>query len=281
MDAWQAGRQIAKRLILATWEDSPSNVVLTGSATVSEGADAAMLSETGYLQQAALSTSDSPFAKVFKLTQSQDDDAPGRSRVARWRVYVVQLGHGLDGTTAPSRNATQGQGKSEGRTINEVVGRLLESAFSNGQLIDSTHGLMGRVVEVGRVVQLALANSVYQTIDLEVYTQTAARFYHPPRNLVATGGVGQVALTWVLPPTRFDTITTPILRRASGATAPTSVTSGTGVTLSAGATSVTDSGLAAGTYSYSIFMPYDETSTSPTTADRWSGATSVTSVTVT
>jgi len=87
---------------------------------------------------------------------------------------------------------------------------------------------------------------------------TVIRQYHPVSYLTATGGSGQVALEWGLPPDRFDRYRV-VLRRASGGTAPATISDGTGVTLSANlATSVTDTGLAAGTYSYSIFATYDE-----------------------
>jgi hypothetical protein len=84
------------------------------------------------------------------------------------------------------------------------------------------------------------------------------RQYYPVNYLTATGGSGQVALEWGLPPDRFDRYRV-VLRRASGGTAPATISDGTGVTLSGNlATSVTDTGLAAGTYSYSIFATYDE-----------------------
>lgn len=88
---------------------------------------------------------------------------------------------------------------------------------------------------------------------------TEDRYYHPPRNLVATGGVGSVALTWVLPPDRYDRRSV-VLRRAAGATPPASATAGVGVALVGFLpTSVVDAGLAPGTYSYAIFGGYDET----------------------
>lgn len=89
---------------------------------------------------------------------------------------------------------------------------------------------------------------------------SADRFYHPAARLVATGGAGSVSLTWRVPPDRFDRFRV-VLRRASGSTPPATVTDGTGVTLSGNlATSVTDSGLAAGTYAYALFAQYDDIS---------------------
>lgn len=101
-------------------------------------------------------------------------------------------------------------------------------------------------------------------------------YYHPPTRLAATDlGGGQTSLTWTLPPDRFDRYRV-VLRRAAGATAPTSITGGTGVTLSGDlATSVTDSP-GVGTFSYSIFGAYDETSSPPDGDDVASDPDSVT-----
>lgn len=111
---------------------------------------------------------------------------------------------------------------------------------------------------------------------------TVALSYQRPNGLAATGGAGQVALSWNASQ-RFD-FRRFILRRAAGSTAPATSSSGTGVTLGgspdgASATSVTDTGLSAGTYSYSLFAVYDDTDSSTDAAT--SPARSVTGITVT
>lgn len=70
--------------------------------------------------------------------------------------------------------------------------------------------------------------------------------------LTATGAVRAVTLSWTLPEIPdFDQV---IVRRATGTTAPASVTSGTGVYAGTGS-SVTDSGLTAGTtYTYGVWV---------------------------
>jgi len=105
-------------------------------------------------------------------------------------------------------------------------------------------------------------------------------FYHPSTHLTAVdGGGGTVDLTWALPATRFD-YRRMVLRRASGSTAPTSISSGTGVVLGgtpdgASATSVTDSP-GVGTWSYALFAVYD-----PYTADTDFAASDAVTETVT
>ena len=110
---------------------------------------------------------------------------------------------------------------------------------------------------------------------------TVARTYQRPAGFAATASAGSVALSWNTA-TRWDHRRF-ILRRASGSTAPTTSSSGTGVTLGgtpdgASATSVSDT-LAAGTYSYSLFAAYDDTDSS--TDAQVSAARSITGLVVT
>ena len=168
--------------------------------------------------------------------------------------------------------------KSEGRGILE----LEEELFAAIEFLNT---------DTGVVIEHAATGAARPSLDDEIgyivsrdYTfeawVTADRFYHPCYKLSATGGSGQVSLTWGLPPDRYDRYRV-VLRRASGSTAPSSVTAGTGVTLSGNlATSVTDSGLSAGTYSYALFAQYDETNATPSQADRTSSSVTKTSITV-
>lgn len=104
----------------------------------------------------------------------------------------------------------------------------------------------------------------------------AEPYYHPATRLAAsdlTGG--QASITWTLPPDRFDRYRV-VLRRAAGATAPTTISGGSGVTLSGDlATSVTDSP-GAGQFSYALFATYDETGPTPASDDQVSDADTVT-----
>lgn len=87
-----------------------------------------------------------------------------------------------------------------------------------------------------------------------------------------------VTLSWTNPSGRFD-LHRIIMRRAAGSTAPATVTDGTGVTLGSDlATSVADTGLAAGTYSYSAFAGYDEINSPPSSSAKFSAPASITVV---
>lgn len=89
-----------------------------------------------------------------------------------------------------------------------------------------------------------------------------------------------VALSWKLPPMRFDTLAG-VLRRSTnpGGPAPATPTDGTSIPITGGAlgTAATDAGLAGGSYYYSYFMSYAETPAGQLAqvADRYSVPISV------
>lgn len=104
--------------------------------------------------------------------------------------------------------------------------------------------------------------------------------YPPGRAFaVADGGGGTADLTWTLPPSRFD-YRRMVVRRAAGATAPTSITDGTGVALGGSpdgvaATSVSDSP-GVGEFSWALFVTYDDYGNSADTSTAASGSGTVT-----
>lgn len=127
-------------------------------------------------------------------------------------------------------------------------------------------------VDVQRVQGSPVAVRDYR---LEALT-TADPFYHPATRLTASAaGGGNVSLTWTLPPDRFDRYRV-VVRRAAGATAPTSITGGTGVTLSGNLVSSHTDNPGAGQFSYAIFATYDETSATPDGDDQVSASDTAT-----
>jgi hypothetical protein len=94
-------------------------------------------------------------------------------------------------------------------------------------------------------------------------------------------GGGQVNLAWTNPPDQFgfsqaQNIGSMVLRRVAGGVPTTSPTGGSGVTLSGPfATSVTDTP-GAGTFSYSLFVGYDEDGNA--TIDSYSSPRTLTTV---
>jgi len=179
----------------------------------------------------------------------------------------------LIGGNIPDRTRSEGRGLLELEPeIHAAIGRLLPN---NGVFIS----FQGASV-VGAISDDTLGYVSYRDYNFKGWV-TRDLFFPPPVNLVATGGSGQVTLTWTVPGSRYDLYRV-VLRRTSGSAAPTSITDGTGVTLSSNlATSVTNSGLVAGTYSYALFATYDQDSATPDSDDQVSSAVTRTGVSVT
>lgn len=274
MSPVQIERQLAYLVAAQVWPDSPAATILAGGVVVSAKPAAELVGK--------LST---PFGVVRSSRLVPDPIIPVRFQESTFdlelaaEVWADEYGH----ATLVGANR-ESVGQSGGRGLRELVDEI-RNQINGGLLVDSTHGMQGylEVTETPRRVPGKDGGVVYafQTIHVRVFGCPSARFYHQPIRLLATGGSGQVALSWTLPPDRFDRLKV-ILRRASGSTPPSSVSSGTGVTLSASlATSKTDTGLSPGTYSYSLFGAYDETHSPVSTEERYSAAATATSITVT
>lgn len=281
LNRWQCAKQIEYLLKSLTWPDSPSESVFGTRVAVTaqrSGHVGGLAGATVPPAEAFLSERTGPFA----IVRAADSVPQGRGpEIARFSVEAFVRGLGTtqmrNSVVGGSRGAS-GAGSSTGRGALELE-EVVRSRFN--WVTASDYGIQARVVAAS-TVRAFEAQPEWSVIplELEVHNVVADRYYDPPYRLLATGGSGQVVLAWSLPPDRFDRLSV-ILRRAAGATAPTTVAGGTGVTLaSALATTKTDT-VAAGTYSYSLFAAYDETNSTPTTADRYSAAATFTSVVAT
>ena len=253
-------RQIAYLIRSRKWEGSGSNEVVFASTSVVETAAPIDL---------ALAELVLPAAFVRPLEGEADATEP-RLILERFDVTLAAAvaggRFGKESLAGGSRSG--GQGASPGRGVleleNEVLATLSELVQTAGLALTLRSRGPGDLQFKGDAGFVTTRSLVFEAALL------AYRYYHPPLNLAATGGAGQAVLTWTVGPDRYDRLAV-VLRRASGSTPPATATAGTGVTLgSALATGVTNTGLAAGTYSYAAFMAYDETSATPTTADRYS-----------
>lgn len=198
-----------------------------------------------------------PFALVRPLEGTPDSEAPG---LVDYRIEVL-VGAAVAGDETDERalmggNRAGGIGSSRGRGVLDLVERvrvlLRETLPVDGFTRVSVLAGEAAPANLGGEGQAA---TVLVTVQAR---GTAARSFPPPRGLTATAaGGGVVNLAWTLPASRFDRREV-VLRRAAGATAPASVTAGTGVTLSGLlATSVADSP-GAGQFSYALFAGYDQ-----------------------
>lgn len=268
MSPWQAARQLKHLLLAAAWPGGATERVF-GAVVVSQATSDRVLGSARL-----------PLALIRVGGGTADDQEPRLIRESLEVVLMAQVpGDALGEAALIGGPRAGGVGSSGGRGLLELEEVLLGAAAKLG----GSSGIRLRLS--GKSRGEAQLDEVHGGIVARGYVFEAwlgsARSYPPPVNLVATDqGGGDVELTWDLPPDRFDRLEV-VLRRAAGATPPSSPTDGTGVTLgSALATSVTDSP-GAGTFSYALFAGYDETSESPTTTDRWSSAVSRAGVVVT
>lgn len=293
LDSWEIKRQLAYLAAAAVWADSPGNVIFTGGAFVSEDLEGNFLPHS--FRPDGPVTKAIPFCRVTCNGWDFDPENPYRISSARFSLWITAGSGGSAGGTVPTtaagydthginmetgalRHATSPQGKSDGRSVDELSARFVETypVFT-----DAVHGIQGVVRLAGGMIPVSGVTMLTRWIDIEVFNATVSRTYHPPRQFqaVAAGG-GVVSLAWVNPPTRYDSYRN-ILRRGTnpGDAAPTTVSGGTGITVTGGNLGVaaSDPGhSAAQVFSYALFHQYSEV----LTGDRDSGAVGA-SVTVT
>jgi hypothetical protein len=246
VNPWQIAKQLRFKLAARTWSDV-GGLTVFGSVVVTTGDIPAVLGNFR-----------SPSCAI-KIGSATADPEQQKLITQTFDVLIAVALHGdpVGQAALVGHGRTLGQTASQGRGILEVEKELKAVVFSMTDQ-DGVRMILSTTTDAGVVAADAdKPFAVGRIYSLEAKCCTD-EYYHPPKRLVATGGAGSVTLSWALPPTRFDTLRV-VLRRAAGATAPTSATAGTGVTLSGPlATTVVDT-VAAGAYSYAIFMAYDET----------------------
>lgn len=247
---WQTIRALRAKVAEAVWPDG------TGARVIGE--NAARITADAQAAPDRL-----PFALLNVGQQTADQDDPALVTQEFALVLAVSVpGHDLGehGVIGGPSAETDRWGFSTNRGLLEVERPVLEA-------VQRLNGYDGLPIEV-RYASAAAVGQMDRDKSVVWRTYTLAALctrtdeYPAPRNLVATGGSGQIVLTWDLPPSRFD-LSSIIVRYASGATAPASSSAGTPVTLGSDlATGVTISGLAAGTYSVAAFAKYQDTNAS-------------------
>lgn len=249
MNDWQAIRQVQYLLRQAKWEDGVSSVFATESVIVTHGTEEHAIAHRRLplaLIRVGAALHDPEFSADFPSLVAQDFVV----------TIVTSVPGDRHGDAAVVGGWRTGQNSSTGRGVMEIQEEVLAALLRS----DDDDGLRIALSGTGAAqVQRGTALGNIATRDMRFTCRiTPIRSYRALRGFTATGGSGQVTGTFTLPATRSDTSAV-VLRRASGATAPTSATAGTGVTLGSDLpTTFTDSGLAAGTYSYAAFMRYDE-----------------------
>lgn len=255
MNTFQAAKQLRYLIQQIEWNSAGTKVFDSRSVIVSQGpSDAALASSVGW-----------PLAMIAPGNAAIDPKASEEPDLLQHdfvlTIAAVHQGDMTGEAVLIGGNATD-LDDSAGRGLLEIEEQVL-SALTNlsskdGMRVRAYHfgATRGGPVEGGDGSYAAM-----RTYTLRVLT-TLARSYEAATGFTgADGGGGEADLSWTLPPTRFD-YRRMILRRASGSTAPSTATSGTGVTLGGSpdgvaATSVTDDP-GAGTFSYSLWVAYDD-----------------------
>lgn len=293
MTPWQAALQAASLLRGVVWNDPPGSAVFT-RVVVSDDDEGNFL-PTSWLPDGPR-VDLLPFAKVWAVSVSQDNgSAAGGRTTIRLRVSIVAGGGGVAGAagattqqiagaapvpsydshgenqtlgTLRATPAPAGQGQSQGRDVDEIMDRVLES-LNMGFLVDSVHGFQGFASETVEKYPVDGVQVLARVVDLEVHNGTRSRTYHSPflfRGVAAGGGV--VNLSWTAPPSRFDGPPVYVVRRGAtvGASAPATIADGVAVTVVG--TTAQATGLSAGVYNFSAFAHYGEVTTPDRTSPR-------------
>ena len=262
MNAWQVAKQLRYLLRNATWPDSPNDKVF-GQVIIGEGVSEKAISQIRF-----------PFALIVPMDATADDEEPRLERQNYEVQLVARVANDPLGESTLIGGARSSAGSSGGRGVMELEEILLDTIVtldrSNGVRIRADYKTAAESRFVEGMGYVGTRGYMFSALV------TSARSYETPSSLTAANlGSGDVALSWTLPPARYDEVGL-VLRRASGATPPATPSDGTGVTVASDATSVTDTG-AAGSVSYSLWRVYNEHG--GTTAERYSttAATATTS----
>lgn len=260
MSIWQVIRQLAYLLAKRKWEDDSNNEYVFNVVP------------TAGIPKGGFSELQTPFVLINALGGPSDEEHANyvTEQISLYLAVTVE-GDSLGEFTLVGGSRFSGQGSSDGRGVLEVQEELaavintLSSGF--GVKIQSRMRQQSPATEDEELGYLIVRQYLYEAKVIE------ARYYHPARLFVAPVVGSSVEMTWAIPPDRFDRYQMRLVR-VVGVTATDDPTAGTIIPLSGNlATSHTeDPGF--GTFSYSLFAGYIETSEElpPTsgTVERWS-----------
>jgi hypothetical protein len=273
MNAWQCLKQLKYLLQQRKW---------TGTSNVVFNANSVIVSANPELH--ALSHLIVPICIIKPNEAVVDPEFRENQRVVE-RTCSIILITAIGGDAATSENAVMGANRTAGALKSEGRGllELEEEVFETINLLTEQSGvtmLFSASSSLG-VKRVDTSDCIWYVSMMDypfkLFTSTLRGSYPPVRSLaITTLPATQNNLSWTLPYARYDRYSI-IVRKASGAVAPATVTDGTGVTLSGLLpTTATDTITAGSTWSYSVFVSYDETHQPTSEAQRYSAAVSKT-----
>jgi hypothetical protein len=268
MNAWQCLKQLKYLLQQRKW---------TGTSNVVFNANSVIVSANPELH--ALNHLIVPICIIKPNEATIDPEFKENQRIVERSCSIILI-TAIGGDAATSENAVMGANRTSGSLKSEGRGllELEEEVFETINLLTEQSGitmLFSASSSMG-VKRVDTGADIWYVSMMEypfkLFTSTLRKVYPPVSNLIITvPSIGtENDLSWTLPATRYDTYKV-IVRKASGTTPPATATAGTGVTLgSLLATSVVDPITFGTTWSYSVFMAYDETHQPTSEAQRYS-----------
>lgn len=258
MNSGQILRAVKKHLEARAWDVGAGETVFGGVVITGRTTQAAV--ELGF-----------PLVELRVLGETPDPEHP---QVVTAELEVAlsvwnesdQLGEfAFAGGALPN-----GIGSSDGKGLLQVEGQLKAAIAKLGRsqgvrvVAFTGDGSEGTIVEQSGYV----AQRTYRLRAIATAEETfpAADWFK-----AAAAGSGNVTLTWRALTTRFDFYRVTINRKA-GSSAPTSATDATATTVYSGALSTFSDSPGAGTFSYAIWVQYDDTVDTPASAVRTSSS---------
>lgn len=287
MDIRQVEEQLALNLANAVFGDSPGGAILT-SVTVTKQQIGAFLS--AWTTKAALKC---PFAILRVSSGKNDPDAATHAsgsmglgvRKAMRATIVVVAGSIADPLPSPppfravgnvTGDDVHGQGAVIGKTVtigaqagqgvDRISPEIVRQALGNGLLIDSVHGVAGRVVGDSDLMEAFGVQVLGRRIDVEITNGSTVQSYHTPTRFKATVASTTVTNSWAAVPARPDFLS--YLLKRDG----TTIFTGTDRTV----TTYADTGVSAGAHTYTLVAQYDDAARPPASANRSSSILSTT-----
>jgi len=273
MNAWQCLKQLKYLLQQRKW---------TGTSNVVFNANSVIVSANPELH--ALQRLIVPLCIIKPNEAVVDPEFRENQRIVE-RTCSIILITAIGGDAATSENAVMGANRTAGALKSEGRGllELEEEVFETINLLTEQSGvtmLFSASSSLG-VKRVETGPDIWYVSMMEypfkLFTSTLRGVYPPVTGLtITTAPATQNNLSWSLPIARYDRYSI-IVRKAAGATAPAGPTDGTGVTVTGLLpTTVTDTIVAGSTWSYSVFVSYDETHQPTSEAQRYSAAVSKT-----
>lgn len=250
MNIWQIARQLQFLLRQEKWSDGSTPVFADGSVVITDIEAIAQVLEERLIE---------PLALIVPGDGTVDPQHSGQQPdllLHRLTVALVTVNQNLRAGEGAFVGANRvGVSDSRGRGLLEFEPKLFEVmkrlTLDDGVVIQAQSTGEGNT-------QRDPSDQVYaiKEYNFEVFC-TPDTYYPPCRRLAATPRTGEVTLTWENPPARYDRYRVRLLRK-TGSTPPANITDGTVLAAGESAESFVDSGLSANTYSYSVFMTYDD-----------------------